>query len=107
MVRVCQAEALDTMREVLVSELVKEVLGPRGGPTEVMTDSPLDEYLSGVLAPFAVPVKPDIDGEAELPSQEDGAEREDDRTEPEITQAPLLAPALSPQTRPPSFGLSF
>lgn len=40
------------MREFIISELVKEVLGPRNGTHERMNGNPRDEYITGILAPY-------------------------------------------------------
>src|SRR6185437_5840898 len=56
------------MREIFVSQLVKEVLGPRGGSREVLEANPLSEYITGILAPIpedggsVQPVQPDDAG---------------------------------------------
>ena len=42
----------EQMREIFVTELVREVLGPRRGISEIMDSSPLTEYITGVLAPI-------------------------------------------------------
>lgn len=92
------------MREIFVAKLVKDVLGPRNGIYEVMQDSPLSEYITGVLAPVGVlarelgeemvhPYIPEIE--------------EDEVQEQDVHTPPLLSPALDPQNRPPSFGISF
>lgn len=98
------------MREAFVSDLVAEVLGPRGGSRETLLDSPLDEYISGVLAPIAgadAPPEVDIDAAAELPSEENIRGEEDDAPEPEVTPPPIFSPVLNPQHRPHSMGLTF
>ena len=98
------------MRELFVTELVKDVLGPRGGPYEVMTENPLTEYITGVLAPqvyskAGMPGKIDSgEGMAELAIPEI---QEDEFVERDVEAPPLLQPALDPQSRPSSFGISF
>ena len=91
------------MREVFVAELVKEVLGPRQGVREVLVDSPLGEYIAGVLAPATAPVIADPDADAELP-EEDSEGEGDDTNE---TSFSSLSPVLSPQSRASSLGISF
>lgn len=94
------------MREVLVSELVKEILGPRGGPEEVLDENPLSEYITGVLAPYQHPAGRDADSESELPV--DGAqEYEDEGDDRDVMAPPLTQPGLDPRSRPSSMGLSF
>ncbi len=96
------------MREVFVSELAKEVLGPRGGPHEVLTESPLGEYITGVLAPdtsATTSANPDLDADAVLPSDdEDGGE---DSLVGDEDVGSLSVPVLNPQDRPRSMGISF
>ncbi|KKW65701.1 helicase [Mycolicibacterium elephantis] len=38
-------------RDEIVDELIKDLVGPAGGPNEVITDRPLDRYIAGVLWP--------------------------------------------------------
>lgn len=95
------------MRESYVTDLFAEVLGPRQGIHELL-DNPLDEYITGVLAPLSeIPPQPDIDDNAELPSEETRRSEEDDAPEPEIAAPPAFSPVLNPQNRPHSIGLSF
>ena len=39
------------MRDKFISELLKEVLGPRDGSEETLLEDPYDEYLTGVIVP--------------------------------------------------------
>jgi len=89
-----------------VSELVKEVLGPRGGMREVMIGSPLSEYVTGVLAPLYGAAVSDPEAEAEIPFTDFQA-YEDDAHDRDVDSPPLLSPALHPKRRPMSIGLSF
>jgi len=101
------------MRELLVTDLVKQILGPRDGIHETMQHSPLSEYVTGVLAPrraeAAPPAERNIDNEAEIPRAEGGAfdDYEEDALDSDILSPPLLSPALEPTRRPPSIGISF
>ncbi|MHA1949148.1 MAG: DISARM system helicase DrmA [Candidatus Thorarchaeota archaeon] len=95
------------MREILVTELVKEVLGPRNGIDEILTESPLSEYITGVLAPIVPEAEPDIDGEAMIPNQESQTIQEVEATDVEVDAPTLLSPALNPKSRPCSMGISF
>jgi len=92
------------MREVFVSEIVKDILGPRGGYNEEMRSSPLSEYITGVLAPTDTTSqeidKMDVsEGVPEL--------NEDEMQEQDVCAPPLVEPALDPKSRPVSFGLAF
>ena len=100
------------MRELFVAELVKDMLGPRGGAHEVMTHSPLSEYITGVLAPRIADIpaftgmRPEsIDGEPVSTSAPEPAE--DEYQEQDVQAPPLLSPALDPRSLPVSFGISF
>src|SRR5437773_3812060 len=95
------------MREIFVTELVKEVLGPRNGIRETLDDSPLSEYVTGVLGPIMTRTARDIESENEIPSIEDGLGGEDTLTDVDVQSPPLLSPPLDPKSRPPSIGLSF
>lgn len=87
---------------------MKEVLGPRGGRYETLGRSPLDEYITGVLAPAGARLTGrNVDAEAEIPVEGLAEEREDEDLDPGAVQPPLLAPALDPKARPHSIGLSF
>lgn len=94
------------VREILVAELVKEVLGPREGIYEVLNESPLGEYITGVLAPIMKKRASDIDNEAEMPT-EDTQTYEEGTTEAGVDVPPLFHPALDPRSRPSTIGLSF
>ncbi|MEM4972407.1 MAG: hypothetical protein QXR87_01665 [Candidatus Hadarchaeales archaeon] len=94
------------MRELFVTELVKEVLGPRGGFREEIRESPLIEYITGVLAPVTSPPARDIDAESEVPLNET-QEYEEETDDTDIHVPQHLSPVLNPRSRPPSIGLTF
>ncbi len=94
------------MREKLITELVKEVLGPRLGAREQLDNNPLTEYITGVLAPVTDKAIKEIESEAELPS-EDTQSYEEETADVEIHIPPMLHPALDPKNRPSTMGLSF
>jgi hypothetical protein len=92
------------LRSELLTELVREVLGPRNGPFEEMEASPVDEYLTGVLQPAGVQAL-EADGEADrLP---EGAESGEEDTDTGGIPPVVFTPAMDPRTRPSSMGLSF
>ena len=99
-----------TMRGILLSELVKDVLGPRNGPYEQMDDTPFSEYITGVLSPRdAEAIVRDPDEEADfavgLPGKGDPLS-EDDQPD----DAPVIfrhTTLLDPRQRPHSIGVSF
>jgi hypothetical protein len=96
------------MREVLVTELVKECLGPRAGINEVLNTSPLNEYITGVLAPHMETSEElrDIDVDAAIP-EEVSQEYEGETADREVDFPPLFSPPLDPKSRPTTMGLSF
>ena len=85
------------MREKYVTEIVKEVLGPRNGIHEEIKEYPLKEYITGILAPLDSDGEIDIDDDAA--SLAEGPETsEDDTHESDM---------LNPKKKPSSMGLSF
>lgn len=99
-------------RDLLVGALVAELLGPRSGPRESLPpdQDPLDEYITGVLAPHRVPAV-EIDAEDDAVSGETSSA--DDHSDPGAAVMPsaninvLPSPTLDPRSRPASLGLSF
>ena len=107
------------MREAIVSDLVRNVLGPRNGPDEVIGGTPVAEYITGVLAPAGPHAGDDVtDPEAELHEaivsratargEEFHAESEEDAgTGQGALVPPLLSPVLDPKRPPSSMGITF
>lgn len=93
------------MREILLSDLVRDVLGPRNGIFEEMKFNPRDEYITGVLAPRnAKPERePDSENLVVLAAEQGDVAEEDD----EYENAVIFSPELNPQSLPHSMGLSF
>jgi len=96
------------MRSVLISDLYRDVLGPRGGSHETIREDPLNEYITGVLSPQDYVAERDPDADAEVPSiTPEGVEPlpEDDFYD----DAPLMSQFafLDPKSRPKSMGISF
>lgn len=100
-------------RDLLVTALAKEVLGPRAGANEVLpaVEDPLDEYITGVLAPHRVP-SIELDADEDLLGEDDQAA--DDQADPGsdvqfggIDLGGLPSPSLDPRCRPASLGISF
>ena len=75
-----------------------------------MNDNPLNEYITGVLAPVldisARRTAAEIESEAELPV-EDTQSYEEEMEDVDIHVPPMLHPALNPKNRPSTIGLSF
>ncbi|OIQ10638.1 hypothetical protein MTCOM_05730 [Moorella thermoacetica] len=94
------------MREFILSDLVKEVLGPRKGIHEVMHESPREEYITGVLAPRSVITERDPETEATMVIEE--VEGEDFYEEEDCMDSPpVFSSTLNPQEIPHSMGVSF
>lgn len=91
------------MREIFLTELTAEILGPREGTHETISSSPLNEYITGILAPLTGKAVPDIDSEAEIPVEDTEVYGE----EADEGTVPLFSPVLDPKKKPPSMGLSF
>lgn len=86
-----------SLRAELRGLFVKELMGPAGGPTEVVTEPRVHErYLLGALAPARVRILPESQDEL---AESDCREGEDGAPEPGATSTPTLLPS--------SIGLSF
>ena len=96
------------MREVLVCDLIKNILGPRGGPREILTDMPLVEYITGILAPVGAEAerRDEPGSDSELAGAPEGKEG-DAATEPDISPSSVLSPALDPKKIPSTMGMTF
>lgn len=105
------------MREVVVSDLIRNILGPRGGPNEVIAGSPVAEYITGVLAPADACVEakdPEttldeaIVSRATASGEEIHAHSEEDAdTGQDVPASSLLSPVLDPKRTPSSMGITF
>ena len=89
-------------------DLVKNLLGPRGGPRETLADMPLVEYITGILAPVGAEAeRGDWPGsDSELAGTAERREGDED-TEPEISPSSALSPALDPKKTPSTMGITF
>lgn len=97
-------------RDLLVRALVAEVLGPREGAWEHLTreEDPLDEYITGVLAPRQNPeLESEPDAEDESIAEDEPRADDQDDPEPASLNLGLTVPALDPRSRPASLGISF
>jgi len=96
-------------RDHILIALVKEVLGPRDGPYEILPENqdPRDEYITGVLAPARARRPPDdIDADIDQVIEEASSE-EDQDTQSYVVVSGVFSPALDPKALPRSIGLSF
>ena len=99
-------------RDELLTALLAEVLGPRLGPHEFLpsAQNPLDEYITGVLAPVPSGQTPhDIESEADDFSVEDGGGdiSEDDSPSSHAVITSSFSTLLDPKSLSCSIGLSF
>ena len=90
-----------------MTDLVADVLGPRGGHKEEMKDSPITEYVTGILAPVDGEPVEDESGMRDSEIGEESSSFEGDSTDSGAGLTPLLSPALSPQKAPPTMGMTF
>ena len=94
------------MREVFVTELVKNILGPRDGITELIPTDPLGEYITGVLAPIEDGnTERDVDREGVIPEKDLPKDAEDQYDE--VIEGSQISPSLDPRNIPSTMGLSF
>lgn len=109
-------------RDILVSTLTGEVLGPRGGIRERLESpphrageivSPAEEYITGVLAPRDAHGAEEIDASDDLLGEQDeAADDQADSGAPAVppgvtpTTGAGRSPSLDPRSRPCSIGLS-
>mgnify|MGYP001497953673 FL=1 len=92
------------MREIILAELIKDVLGPRGIKEKIEGD-PLREYITGILAPRNANIDRDPDSEnINVSLLENGETGEEDE---EIDNALFFSSDLHPQSQPHSMGISF
>ncbi|MGA2875822.1 MAG: DISARM system helicase DrmA, partial [Nitrososphaerales archaeon] len=88
-----------------MTELVKQVLGPRRGIREPIEESPLQEYITGVLAPATARKANSIEGDSELPAED--TMNTEEASDQDFGTPTMFSPALDPKSRSPSMGLSF
>ncbi|MBA3531989.1 MAG: helicase [Ardenticatenales bacterium] len=96
-------------RDHILIDLVKEVLGPRSGNHEILSEAenPRDEYITGVLAPAKAPRSLDnIDADFDDLTEEVSSE-EDQDNQGYVVVPGVFSPALNPKELPRSIGLSF
>ena len=100
------------MREIFVSELVRDLLGPRQGAAgirENIHQNPLREFMTGVLQPIgASDLEPDREETmpASLIGERTGGGEEDDTT-PDEEYRMDESPSLNPKDTPSTMGISF
>jgi len=97
--------AIRQNRELIVSDLIGTMLGPKYGLTEVFhaTMNPWKVYLTGALAP--INAEPDEDAENE--DIETTISEDNDIDMSQISDPEEFTPSLSSSSQPQSFGISF
>jgi len=97
------------VRDDMLIALVREVLGPRDGPQEILPEAqdPYSEYVTGVLEPAGVStagnrIEDSVDEVIEETSSE-----EDQDNEGYVAAPGVFSPALDPRALPRSIGISF
>ena len=93
------------MREIILAELIKDVLGPREGIEEKIEGDPRREYITGILAPRNANIERDPDSEnINVSLLENGETGEEDE---EMDNMVSFSSDLHPQSQPYSMGISF
>jgi hypothetical protein len=92
------------VRELVLTDLVKDVLGPRNGIYEIMNVSPRSEYITGILAPKSTFSERDPESENAFFIEVGAEEVEEGELDENIE---VFSPELNPQEIPHSMGLSF
>ena len=88
------------MREHIISELAKELLGPSGGPNEILDgDGPRQRYVTGILAPTKTSADPSMQPPTAPPTESN--------EDAEIRIDGELSPPLKPKDIPSTMGISF
>ncbi len=101
------------MRELFVTELIKSVLGPRGGLYEELDNAkhkPIVEYVSGILGPIKE-LEDNEEAETSLMDKIDKKKKvlssyPDDDDDNAILKS-VMNPSLSPDKQPSTMGISF
>lgn len=97
-----------TERDQMLISLVKEVLGPRNGPFEILPEErdPKSEYITGVLEPAYAVDNSEPEDDVDEVIEETTAE-EDQDNQGFVATPGVFSPALDPKSLPRSIGLTF
>lgn len=101
------------MRELFVTDLAKNLLGPRGGTYEELrsSQSPFSEYVTGMLAPDEQDQgenRQETAAAGDLPADAPTSHADDDMGgNDEAAYAGTASPTIDPSQMPSSMGLSF
>ena len=97
------------IRDELLTALVRETLGPRNGPKEILPaeNDPRQEYITGVLEPRNARTQDDrIEDQVDSVIEETSSD-EDQDNQGYVAATGMFSPALDPRALPRSIGLSF
>jgi len=86
----------EALRAALERMVVNDLLGPAGGPEEVIETRPRERYLVGMLAPHGARTAPEEEERVEV---EEGTDTQDGQSDDNVPAAPTLLPS--------SIGVSF
>lgn len=100
------------MRELFVTDLAKNLLGPRGGLYETLEDahSPFSEYVTGMLSPTGQERRDneqDMAVNGDLPMGAGGSQDNDEIVDNGDAMLSASSPAIDPSQIPSTMGLSF
>jgi hypothetical protein len=96
------------LRATTLVDLCDEVLGPRGGPFELLVDDPRSEYVTGVLRPEPLGGVQHADIEGDAPELVgDVLAREEDVDDAAFVGTVPPSPSIDPRQPPRSLGVSF
>lgn len=97
------------IRDELLTALVRETLGPRDGPREILPDDndPRQEYITGMLEPRNARTQDErIEDQVDAVIEETSSD-EDQDNQGYVAATGMFSPALDPRALPRSIGLSF
>src|SRR5437868_4294673 len=97
------------MRQVFVSDVVKELLGPRGGPVEQFLegDEPRNEYSTGQLFPQSTGMERSLDSEDAFAANASEGEEDSEENSTSFVNQAFIDAGQSFRRVPSSMGLSF
>lgn len=88
------------MRDYLITEILKDLYGPKKGPCEELEIDPFKEYIIGVIVPRNYK-------ESNNPDSEETISETDDDNDSEVIGQYFPGGKLNPAVPPKSFGLTF
>ena len=97
------------MREILISKLFQELLGPRNGISEEFNsnESPSLEFITGILSPVETSDETWVDTQTSSSQFPSISHQRMEGDEQEEQESASLNPSLNPQKPPSTMGLSF